>query len=66
MIDNVMEKIMRFVRERDDIRAAILNGSRINPNAPKDGFQDYDVWLIVKNPDIYLHDQSWIKEFGVC
>ncbi len=62
--NHVLTKIIKFVEERDDIRAAILNGSRVNPNAPKDEFQDYDVWLIVKDPTKYLQDQTFINYFG--
>lgn len=60
----VMEKIFDFIYSRDDIRAAILNGSRCNPNAPIDEYQDYDIWFIVKEPEVFLKDQSWIKQFG--
>lgn len=32
------------VAERDErIRAVYINGSRTNPNVPKDMFQDYDI-----------------------
>jgi hypothetical protein len=32
------------------IRAAIMNGSRANPNAPRDIFQDFDIVYLVTEP----------------
>ncbi len=46
------------------IRAAVLNGSRTNPDAPRDCFQDYDVVYIVRNLASFTADHSWIDRFG--
>ena len=32
--------------KEENIRAAYIEGSRTNPNAPKDIFQDYDIVLL--------------------
>lgn len=64
MEDNVIDKIIDFVNLRSDIKAAILNGSRVNSNAPQDEFQDYDVSLIVQNVDVFINDLQWIDYFG--
>lgn len=61
---DVINRIIDFVSKRDDVRASILIGSRANPNAPKDDFQDFDVCLLVRDPEIFLKDQSWIDFFG--
>ena len=60
----VFDQILHFARSRDDIRAVTMNGSRANPNAPKDFFQDYDVVCFTSNPRTYVDDQSWIATFG--
>ena len=44
--------------------AVVMNGSRANPNAPKDLFCDYDVVYYVPEPRRFLEDQSWIPYFG--
>ncbi|HEY8364817.1 MAG TPA: aminoglycoside 6-adenylyltransferase [Haloplasmataceae bacterium] len=62
--DTVLNKILEFAKKRDDIRIVILNGSRVNPNAPIDMFQDYDVLMITNNPNYYNTNQEWIKTFG--
>jgi aminoglycoside 6-adenylyltransferase len=41
-----------------------MNGSRVNPNVPKDIFSDYDVVYYVTNPRHFLEDQGWIDYFG--
>lgn len=37
--------ILEKARADERIRAVYMNGSRTNPNVPKDIFQDYDVVL---------------------
>lgn len=50
---------------RDDrVRVAVLNGSRANPNAPRDAFQDYDVVFLVTEMDSYRRSDRWLEAFG--
>lgn len=46
------------------IRAVILNGSRANPNARSDFFQDFDVRYIVQDVSSFISDSDWIGRFG--
>ena len=46
------------------IEAVAMSGSRTNPKAPKDEFQDYDVVYVVENLDELISDLSWIDQFG--
>ena len=41
----MLDLILDTARRDDRIRAVIMNGSRANPNAPRDMFQDFDVVL---------------------
>ncbi|WP_270774729.1 aminoglycoside 6-adenylyltransferase [Streptococcus anginosus] len=41
-----------------------LSGSRTNPNAPKDEFQDYDVVYIVDDLAAMVTDLAWLEAFG--
>ena len=60
-----MLDLIRNVALNDDrIRAVIMNGSRVNPNAPKDIFQDYDVIYVVSEKESFLADPNWIRVFG--
>jgi aminoglycoside 6-adenylyltransferase len=45
--DEMYELILNTARDDDRIRAVILNGSRANPNAPRDIFQDFDIIYLV-------------------
>jgi aminoglycoside 6-adenylyltransferase len=60
----VLEQILQFARSQEDIRAVVMNGSRVNPNAPKDLMCDYDVVCYTRDPRCFLQDQSWIAGFG--
>lgn len=60
-----MLHLIREVANNDQrIRAAYLEGSRANANAPKDLFQDYDVGYIVEETKSFREDKEWIKQFG--
>lgn len=50
--------------KEENIRAAYIEGSRTNPNAPKDIFQDYDIVYIVTATKPFREDKEWINNFG--
>lgn len=53
------------IGERDErIRGAYMNGSRTNPNVPRDIFQDYDVVYVVRETLGFIEDKDWIRQFG--
>lgn len=60
-----MLNLILDVAKRDDrIRAVAMNGSRTNPNVPKDMFQDYDIVYLVTGMESFLKDKSWLDVFG--
>ena len=46
------------------VDAVAMSGSRTNPNASRDEFQDYDVVYIVENLDGLVADLAWLEGFG--
>ncbi|WP_203180607.1 aminoglycoside 6-adenylyltransferase [Streptococcus mitis] len=50
--------------ETIQVEAVAMSGSRTNPKAPKDEFQDYDVVYIVDDLDNLTSDLSWLDQFG--
>jgi len=56
--------ILNFANQREDIRAVVMNGSRVNPNARKDPFQDYDIACYVKDVDAFRGDLNIPRYFG--
>jgi aminoglycoside 6-adenylyltransferase len=60
----MLELILDFARSHDDIRAVIMNGSRVNPNAKKDPFQDYDIVYLVRDVEPYRRNPQVSHAFG--
>jgi aminoglycoside 6-adenylyltransferase len=46
------------------VRAVVMNGSRANPNAPKDIFQDYDIVYFVRDVAPYRRNPEIPRIFG--
>lgn len=62
--EEIYSVILKFAEADDRILGVYQNGSRINRNAPKDIFQDYDLVLVVKETKPWIDDQSWLTTFG--
>jgi aminoglycoside 6-adenylyltransferase len=64
--DQVLSQILDFAQAEERVRAVMLNGSRLNSNAPKDDWQDYDVVFFIRDLKTarYKSEQDWIKQFG--
>ena len=56
--------ILATAREDERIRAVIMNGSRANPNAPRDIFQDYDIVYLVTEMEPFVDNRAWVQRFG--
>ena len=48
------------------VKAVAMSGSRTDPKALKDEFQDYDVVYVVDDLDNLTSDLSWLEQFGKC
>ena len=46
------------------VDAVAMSGSRTNPKAPKDEFQDYDVVYVVDDLENLTRDLAWLDSFG--
>jgi aminoglycoside 6-adenylyltransferase len=60
----MLELIVATARNDERIRAVMMNGSRANPNAPRDIFQDFDIVYFVTDGDSFTNDHTWIDVFG--
>ena len=60
----MLELILDTARCDERIRAVIMNGSRANPNAPRDVFQDFDIVYLVTDLAPFRNNYEWIKRFG--
>ncbi|HET9825194.1 MAG TPA: aminoglycoside 6-adenylyltransferase [Chitinophagaceae bacterium] len=62
--EEIIRQIVEVANSNDRIRGVLLTGSRAEPNARKDPFQDFDVTYIVTQLDAFVKDKSWIDIFG--
>lgn len=60
----IYETILDIARKDNRIKAIYMNGSRTNPNVPKDIFQDYDIVYVVDEIESFIEDKKWINQFG--
>ncbi|MGF7088854.1 aminoglycoside 6-adenylyltransferase [Kroppenstedtia sanguinis] len=60
----MMELILDYTRKDERVRAVGMNGSRTNPRAPKDLFQDFDIVFLVTDMNSLIEDPDWINCFG--
>jgi aminoglycoside 6-adenylyltransferase len=60
----MLDLILNTARNDQRVRAVIMNGSRVNPIAPRDFFRDYDIVYIVTEKESFLADPGWIRVFG--
>ena len=56
--------IIETARLDERIKAVWMNGSRANPHAKRDLFQDYDIVYLVEETKPFYEDASWIDRFG--
>lgn len=63
-MDLVEAAIADWARERSDVRAAVVVGSRARAEAPADRWSDLDVFLVVDDAGPFLADAGWVNEFG--
>lgn len=62
--EEMFNLLLSYAKADERIRAVILNGSRVNPNAKKDPFQDYDVVYLVTDVASFRGNQELVKYFG--
>lgn len=63
-IDQEILDVILQTAKKLQIYAVALSGSRTNPNASTDEFQDYDVVYVVDDLDNLTSDLSWLDLFG--
>jgi aminoglycoside 6-adenylyltransferase len=60
----MMDMILSFARDDERVRVVTMEGSRLNKNAPRDRFQDYDITFMVENIESYKKNDDWLDVFG--
>jgi len=60
----MLDLILSVARRDERVRAVIITGSKVNPNAPKDFFQDFDIVYVVTEKESFLAEAGWIEVYG--
>lgn len=60
----MFQLILDFAKNDVRVRAAYMNGSRANPNAPRDKYMDFDIVFVVTDFEPMMSDYGWIDVFG--
>lgn len=60
----MFDLILGVAKADERIRAVYMNGSRANPDVPKDIYQDYDIVYVVTETRSFLDNKDWISVFG--
>lgn len=60
----IFETIYKIAENDENILAVYLNGSRANPNVPKDIYRDYDIVFAVDDIHPFLNNNDFLKLFG--
>jgi len=60
----MLDLILGFARDHEEVRAVIMNGSRVNPEVKGDLFQDYDVVYLVRSVQPFRRNPEITRYFG--
>jgi aminoglycoside 6-adenylyltransferase len=60
----MLDLILKVAENDHNIRAVLMNGSRVDPQAKKDPFQDFDIVYFVRDVEPYKRNKAFISQFG--
>jgi aminoglycoside 6-adenylyltransferase len=60
----MLDLILNFARNDENIRVVVMNGSRANPNVKKDILQDFDIACLIKDVSPYVRNDRIPHYFG--
>ncbi|HKJ26728.1 MAG TPA: aminoglycoside 6-adenylyltransferase, partial [Anaerolineales bacterium] len=61
---DILNLIIKYAQDDDNIRAVVMNGSRVNPNVQPDRMQDFDVVYFVRDTAPLRHNLDLPGYFG--
>lgn len=62
--ESIIERVISWSEDREDIRAIVIIGSRARDNVPADEWSDLDLVIFALDPSIYIRDTEWVKRIG--
>ena len=62
--ETLLARFVAWAERRDDIRAALVIGSRARVDRPADQWSDMDIVVVTSEPRRYLDDGAWLEELA--
>ncbi len=62
--DIIIERFQSFAEREENIRAAIIVGSRARQEKPADQYADLDLVIFAENPNLLLRYKNWLAQIG--
>jgi aminoglycoside 6-adenylyltransferase len=63
-MEQLEERFVAWARDRDDIRTALVVGSRARADHPADPWSDLDLGFTTTQPQRYLDSNDWLSEIA--
>lgn len=61
----LLSNFVNWAKNQDEIRSAMVIGSRARTDHPADEFSDLDMSIFVTDPQKYLEDPAWLNQIGI-
>ncbi|MFW6262729.1 MAG: aminoglycoside 6-adenylyltransferase [Thermotogota bacterium] len=62
--DAIIQNFVRYTTTCEDLRAAVIIGSRARRETPADEFSDLDILILSNDPDKHIENTNWLSEIG--
>ena len=62
--DGIIQNFIGYANQSENIRAAMIVGSRARKETPADDYSDLDLVIFAKNPERLLYETDWLSEIG--
>lgn len=63
--EDLIARFVRWAQTEDNIRAALIIGSRARTDHPADEWSDLDVVILANDPEPYWATADWLRHIGV-
>lgn len=60
----LIARITAWAQAEDDVRGALVIGSRARAEKPADAYSDLDIWLLVNQPARYIVETAWLAQIA--
>lgn len=62
--DGLIERFIEWAKMEDNVRAALVIGSRARVDHPADEWSDLDVIILAQDPGPYVSETGWLENIG--